>query len=70
MYMLVTIIYASFPGSSCIMKRTVIAVYHGKSGPLVVTSNEVTALSEAFVNGGAQLGYRVRDLNGEDQFGE
>ena len=52
------------------MKRTVIAVYHGKSGPLVVTSNEVTALSEAFVNGGAQLGYRVRDLNGEDQFGE
>ena len=43
--------------------------YHGTSGPLGVATPEVSPLGEAFVNAGAQLGYPVHDVNGEDHIG-
>ncbi|XP_042237849.1 glucose dehydrogenase [FAD, quinone]-like isoform X2 [Homarus americanus] len=44
--------------------------YHGRGGPIGVTPEGKTGkLARAFLHGGLQLGYDVRDPNGEEQMG-
>jgi hypothetical protein len=42
------------------------AEYHNTNGPLKITETTVTPISEIFLNGGKELGYKVHDCNGND----
>ncbi|KAK4306983.1 hypothetical protein Pmani_021236 [Petrolisthes manimaculis] len=47
----------------------VTAAYHGQGGPIGVTPAPITPLTEAFLQGGRELGYTVLDYNGPEQLG-
>ena len=40
---------------------TLLAVFHGYEGPLVVEQRGLTPLGDVFVNAGAELGYEALD---------
>ncbi|XP_061182214.1 L-sorbose 1-dehydrogenase-like [Saccostrea echinata] len=40
--------------------------YHNTNGPMKVTETTITPISEVFLNGGKELGYKIHDCNGDD----
>lgn len=47
------------------------AGFHGKDGPMSVTDSLATPKATyPFLRAAEELGYKVRDLNGEDQIGK
>ena len=44
--------------------------YHGSAGPVKVSDTITTPLAGYFVKAGNELGHKVRNLNGESQYGK
>ena len=44
--------------------------YHGSQGPLKVSDIIVTPVVDTFLKAGQEMGYTVRDVNGESQYGK
>ncbi|XP_062579973.1 L-sorbose 1-dehydrogenase-like isoform X2 [Saccostrea cucullata] len=40
--------------------------YHNTNGPMKVTETTITPISNIFLNGGKELGYKIHDCNGDD----
>lgn len=40
--------------------------YHNTNGPLKITETAFTRVSDIFLNGGKELGYKIHDCNGND----
>ena len=49
----------------------IVTGFHGKDGPISVSDSFATPkATEMFIRAAEELGYKKRDLNGEDQFGK
>lgn len=43
-----------------------VSEYHNTNGPLKITETAFTRVSDIFLNGGKELGYKIHDCNGND----
>lgn len=64
MYVLVFTYYLKW--LNCVV---ILAGYHGKDGPLIVSDVRSTLVGDAFVQAGVEAGYKSLDINGESQDG-